>query len=178
MADFNFRLPAGALTSALNEAADDYVKHVFEPRRVECLEAIGELLDEEGYLPDDTTWEVFGDRLQFSTYKDSSNEDLAHYFFEGQIYGPNRPKWDEYEMTIGKNGKPKYVRDEKGRKIGKGEPSEYKTPAGTIKYPKKGQMLKQGVGSPMGVRHWTDAVQEGGALWDEVIDRCEEILRR
>ena len=34
MADFNFRLPAGALTSALNEAADDYVKHVFEPRRV------------------------------------------------------------------------------------------------------------------------------------------------
>lgn len=179
MANFRFSLPAGAITRAIDEGTNEYVKRVFEPRRVECLEAIGELLDDNGYLPDGTTYEVFGDRLIFSTYIDGSDEDLAHYFWEGIVYGPNFPKWDQYLMVPGKNGRMKYARDEKGRKIGVGDPSSYKTPYGWVKYPKPNQYLEgQGVGSPIGVRHWTDAVAEGGDLWEEVLERCKDILRR
>ena len=178
MSNFMFSLPVGAIKDAIDNSANEYVKHVLEARKTQCLEAIGEILDDNGYLPTGTTWEVFGSRLTFSTYKPGSDEDLAHYFWEGRVYGPNRPEWDQYQMTTGKNGRPKYVRDELGRKVGIGEPSKYRTPAGMIKYPKDQYLEGQGVGSSMGVRHWTDAVSEGGDLWDQVIERCGEILRR
>ena len=175
---FRFKLPAGSIVNALDDSVN-YVTHIWKERREECLNEIALILQENGYLPKGTTWEIFGDRLYFSTYMPGSNVDLAHYFWEGQVYGPNIPKWDAYEMEVGKNGRPRYVRDSRGYKIGKGDPSSYRTPGGWVKYPKEGQFLEgQGPGSPMGVRHWTEAVDNGGELFDEVVERCGEILRR
>lgn len=178
MARFEFRLPSGAITSALQEVSDDFVKHVWSARRDECLEEIGQILYEHNYLPSGTTWEVWAGTLRFSTYKPGAKEDLAHYFHEGYVYGPNIPKWEEYvkEPGSGKNRRWRYARDEKGRKIGIGDPSRYFTPPGKVKY-RKDQFIS-GEQEKIGVRQWTDAVMPDGPLFDEVVERCAEILRR
>lgn len=163
MSEIEFRLPSRAIRDALNDTAT-YVQRIADSRRTECLNAIAEVLDENGYLPTGTTWEVWGNLLQFSTYKDNSNDDLAHYFYEGLIYGPNIPVFNEYQ----------YVG---GRRFGVGEPYRFVSPKGKKKY-QTGQYLDQYPGSSMGVQHWTEAVEEDGELFDEVVERCEEILRR
>ena len=162
MSAIEFRLDSRSLRNAIDNSANEYVKHIMEPRRTECLYAIADVLDENGYLPTDTTWEVEGNLLYFYTYKDGSNEDLAHYFHQGLIYGPNIPVFREYTYS-------------NGRRYGVGEPYRYVSPK--KKYP-NGQYLDQYPGSSMGVSHWTEAVEEGGELYDEVVERCKEILRR
>ena len=163
MSTIEFRLPSRAIRNALDDAIT-YVQRIADARRSECLYTIADVLDENGYLPTDTTWEVEGNLLYFYTYKEDSNDDLAHYFHEGLIYGPNIPVFREYE----------YVN---GRRVGVGEPYRYISPKGKKKY-QTGQYLNQYPGSSMGVQHWTEAVEEGGELFDEVVERCEEILRR
>ena len=159
MSAISFRLPTRAIQDVLQQEADDYVKHVMEPRRTECLEAIAEVLESHGYLPNDTTWEVYANQLYFYVLKGENGEDLAHYFHEGWIYGPNYPV---YEV------------DERGNKTLTG----FRSPAGKFKYPIYEMGDRQGPNKPSGVAHWTDAVRENGALWQEVLDACREILRR
>lgn len=164
MSEIEFRLPTRAIKDAIDNSANEYVKHVMAPRRVECLEAVGEVLEENEYLPYDTTWYVENELLYFSVYKDNSADDLAHYFHEGLIYGPNIPVYQEYVY-------------ENGRRYGVGEPTRFVSPKGKKKF-QTGQVLDQYPGSPSGVNHWTEAVMEGGELFDEVVERCEDILRR
>jgi len=164
MSTVTMRLPGRAIREALDNSMNEYVKHIMEPRRTECLYAVADVLDENGYLPKDTTWEVYANQLYFYTFKDDSAEDLAHYFWEGQIYGPNIPTFSQYQYIDGK-------------RWGIGEPTRYFSPKGKRKYP-TGEYLDQYPGSPMGVQHWTEAVEAGGELFDEVVERCEEILRR
>ena len=164
MSAISFRLPTRAIQDVLQKEADDYVKHVMEPRRTECLEAIAEILERHGYLPYDTDWEVYANQLYFYVLKGTNGEDLAHYFHEGLIYGPNIPVFERYEYID-------------GRRIGIGEPIRFFSPKGQRKY-QTGQYLDQYPGSPSGVQHWTEAVEEGGELFDEVVEACREILRR
>ena len=163
MSVIEFRLPVRTIKDAIDNSANEFVKHVMAPRKIECLEAVGEVLEENEYLPTDTVWYVENELLYFSTYKDS-DEDLAHYFHEGLIYGPNIPVFEQYE----------YVG---GRRWGINPPKRFFSPKGQRKY-QTGQYLDQYPGSPMGVQHWTEAVTEGGELFNEVVERCEEILRR
>ena len=163
MSVIEFRLPTRAIKDAIDNSANEFVKHVMAPRRIECLEAVGEVLEENGYLPTDTDWYVENELLYFSVYKDES-EDLAHYFHEGLIYGPNIPVYESYETIH-------------GRRYGVGAIKRWVSPKGQKKY-QTGAYLDQYPGSPLGVQHWTEAVMEGGELFDEVVERCEEILRR
>ena len=121
MAEIEFRLPIRAIKNALDNSANEFVKHVMAPRKEECLEAVGEVLEENGYLPYDTYWYVENELLYFSVWKDNSADDLAHYFHEGLIYGPNIPVFSEYT----------YVN---GRRYGIGEPYRFVSPKGQKKY--------------------------------------------
>ena len=165
MGAFEFRLPVRAIKDAIDNSANDFVKHVMAPRKIECLEAVGEVLQENGYLPTGTTWYVENELLYFSTYKPGSNEDLAKYFHEGLIYEPNIPVYYKYV----------YVN---GRRYGVGEIKRWFSPKGQKKYTTGRYIESQGPGSPTGVQHWTEAVEYGGELFEEVVERCEEILRR
>lgn len=163
MAVITMRLQSKEIRDALDNSMNDYVKHIMEPRRTECLYAIGDVLEENGYLPTDTSWEVYANQLYFYTYK-KDGENLAHYFHEGMIYGPNIPIFNKYEYVA-------------GRRFGIGEPYRFVSPKGQLKHP-TGEYLKQGPDTGIGVQHWTEAVQEGGELFEEVVERCREILRR
>lgn len=164
MSAIEFRLPTRAIKDAIDNSTNEYVKRVMEPRRTECLYAVADVLNQNGYLPKDTTWEVANNVLYFYVNKGTNGEDLAHYFHEGFIYGPNIPIFAAYE----------YV---EGRRVGIGDPIKFRSPKGKKKY-NTGRYLNQYPGSSMGVNHWTEAVEEGGELFDEVVERCEEILRR
>ena len=164
MSEISFKLPVRAIKDEIDNSANEFVKHVMAPRKIECLEAVGEVLEENNYLPDGTTWYVENELLYFSVYMGDSDEDLAHYFWEGQIYGPNIPTFDEYTYAG-------------GRRWGIDPPKRFFSPKGQRKYP-TGRYLEQGPDTGLGVQHWTEAVEPGGELFDEVVERCEEILRR
>lgn len=164
MSQIEFKLPLQDIKNALDYNAETYVQKVWQYRRDECMQAIGEILEEHSYLPTDTYWYVEDNRLWFSVDKDGAKEDLAHYFHEGMIYGPNIPVFREYTYVD-------------GRRVGLGKPYRFVSPRGQKKYP-TGEYLDQYEGSPMGVQHWTEAVENGGELFEEVCERCEEILRR
>ena len=46
MSQIEFRLPTRAIKDAIDNSANEYVKHVMAPRKIECLEAVGEVLEE------------------------------------------------------------------------------------------------------------------------------------
>ena len=137
------------IRDAIQDEAESYVKRIMSGRKEACIEAAGDVLDEHGYLPDGTVWVAYGDECWFSVDK-GTGTDLAHYFHEGIMYGPNF-----------------FV-----KKLG-----EWRSPKDKKKYP-NGKMLNQYPGSPSGVQYWTEAIQPGGPLFNEYIWRCEEILRR
>lgn len=149
MSEISFHVDVRAIRDTLQNEAEDYVKNIWADRKAACINAVGEVLDENGYLPEGTTWEAYGNACWFSVDK-GTDTDLAHYFHEGMIYGPNF-----------------FV-----KKIG-----EWRSPAGKPKKP-NGKYLNQYPGSHLGVQHWTEAVEEGGPLYDEFINRCAVILRR
>ena len=149
MSEISAQVPYRAIQQYLISTSDEYVKHIWAERKKACLLAAGEVLEENGYLPNGTTYEAWGDECWFSIDK-GTGTDLAHYFHEGMIYGPNF-----------------FV-----KKIG-----EWRSPKGKEKFP-NGKMLKQFPRSHLGVRHWTEAVEEGGPLYPELCSRIEEILRK
>lgn len=162
MAEISFKIDVRAVRDKLQDDAGSLVKRIVDARKNACIYAVGEVLDEHRYLPKDTTWEAFNGACWFSVDK-GTKADLAHYFHEGQIYGPNIPIFE---------------RDSQGNKTGK--ILRFFSPKGKPKqviYPMSEHDL-QGIGKPSGVYHWTDAVKEGGALYQELLDKCEEILRR
>lgn len=150
MSEVSVDVNVKAIRDNFQAVSDNYVKHIFRPRKKECIEAAGDVLFENGYLPNGTTWEAWGDACWFSVDK-GSGTDLAHYFHEGIIYGPN--------FFI--------------KKI-----KQWRSPKGEQKKP-NGKYLDQYVGSHLGVRQWTKAlIPPNGDLYDEYMLRCEEILRR
>ena len=149
MAEISIHVPYKELQQELITTSDRYVKRIYQNRREACIMAAGDILEEKGYLPKGTTYEAWGDQLWFSVDK-GTDADLAHYFHEGMIYGPN--------FFI--------------KKIG-----EWRSPKGKQKYP-NGKMLNQYQGSPLGVRHWTEAVANGGPLYEELKMRIAEILEK
>lgn len=151
MAQIEISVPWQQIHNQLKKKKE-YVNHVYWRRRQECILAAGETFEDNGYLPDGTTYEADGDNLVFHVDK-GSNTDLAHYFHEGMIYGPNF-----------------FV-----KKIG-----EWRSPKGKQKYP-NGKMLKQGQWRPAGVYHWTEGIMKNsrrGPLYQEYKMRLEEILLR
>ena len=149
MAEINVNIDVRAIRDELQDSAGSLVKRIVDARKNACIEAVGEVFYENGYLPKGTTWEAWNGACWFSVDK-GTNADLAHYFWEGKIYGPNF-----FIKEIG----------------------EWRSPKGKQKYP-NGKMLKQGVGSNLGVRHWTEKMQKGSPLYQDLLDKCEEILRR
>lgn len=149
MAEIHINVPYREIQRQLVEQSDRYVKRIYQTRKDECLMAAGDILEENGYLPEGTTYEPWNDQLWFSIDK-GTNADLAHYFHEGMIYGPN--------FFI--------------KKI-----NQWRSPKGKSKYP-TGKMLNQYVGSPLGVRHWTEAVANGGPLHHQLEERIAEILEK
>lgn len=149
MSEISFDVDVRAIRDELQAEGGRYVKLISGNRKNACIEAVGDVLDENGYLPEGTTYEAWRNACWFSVDK-GTGADLAHYFHEGQIYGPN--------MFI--------------RKL-----DEWRSPAGKPKSP-TGRYLNQYPGSSLGVRHWTEAVQPGGPLYYQFIERCEEILRK
>lgn len=150
MAEISYSVDVRAIRDQLQNEANDYVTHIWDARKNACIAAAGDVLNDNGYLPNGTTWEAWNGACWFSVDK-GTGTDLAHYFFEGQIYGPN--------FFIKKLG-------------------EWRSPKGKQKYP-NGKMLKQGPNTGLGVRHWTDALRPpSGALYNAYLQRCEEILRR
>jgi len=183
MAAISLQVDFNALRQSLEGAEDEFVKRVWQPRREQCLMAAGDALKAHGYLPKDTTYEVTGgSTLWFSVYKGGSERDLAHYFFEGTLYGPNFPKFEEYETWTDANGKEHYVYDSNGNRVGIGDPIDFKSPKGYgTKHPLDGRPIPhQGQGEVNGVPHWTEylAEEKDGALWSDFRRRCEDILRR
>lgn len=149
MAEIHISIPYREIHQQLVAASEEYVKRIYQARKEACVLAAGDILEENGYLPDGTTYEAWNDKLWFSIDK-GTDADLAHYFHEGMIYGPN--------IFI--------------KKIG-----EWRSPKGKTKYP-NGKMLNQYPGSHLGVRHWTEAVEYGGPLYHQLEERIAEILRR
>lgn len=149
MAEIHINVPYREIQEQLVSASDRYVKRIYQARKDACLMAAGDVLEENGYLPDGTTYEPWNDMLWFSIDK-GTNADLAHYFHEGMIYGPN--------FFI--------------KKI-----NQWRSPKGKQKYP-NGKMLNQYVGSHLGVRHWTEAVAKGGPLYYQLEERIAEILEK
>lgn len=150
MAEISMHVPYREIQQALLDVSDMYVKRIFMPRKKACIEAAGDVLFENGYLPKDTTWEAWGDACWFSVDK-GTDKDLAHYFHEGMIYGPN--------FFI--------------KKIG-----QWRSPKGKEKYP-NGKMLNQYVGSKLGVRHWTEAFNDkSGYMYNLLEERIADVLRR
>lgn len=149
MAEISISVDVKGIRDAIQNKAKDYVQRISQTRKNECIEAAGEVLNENGYLPVGTTWEAWNGACWFSIDK-GTGADLAHYFWEGKIYGPNF-----FIKEIG----------------------EWRSPKGKQKYP-NGKMLNQYPGSHLGVRHWTKALVYGGSLHMQYLERCKEILRR
>ena len=160
MAQIQFSVDVRDIRDSLQNEAEEYVKTIWDKRKFACIEEAGQVLYDNGYLPHGTTWEAFYDGCWFSVDK-GTGADLAHYFHEGQMYGPNIPIFE---------------RDRYGNKTG--SIKAFYSPKGKQKYPIPGKMLNQGPNEPAGVYHWTEAIQENGKLYQEYIDRCAEILRR
>ena len=153
-----------SIRDALQNETNNLVKNIWYTRRIACVEAVGEVLNEYGYLPSGTTWYASGNDCVFEVDK-GGKYDLAHYFHEGMIYGPNIPIFEKYEY------------DANGKKHGVGEIIKYRSPKGKKKKP-TGRYLKQGPYKSTGVRHWTEAIEKDGALYDAYMRRCEELLLR
>ena len=158
MSEISAQVPYRAIQQYLISTSDEYVKHIWAERKKACLLAAGEVLEENGYLPKGTTYEAWGDECWFSIDK-GTDRDLAHYFHEGILYGPNFPIFE---------------RDKYGNKTG--IVSGFRSPKGMPKKPMG--VLDQGIKKPAGVWHWTEAVEKGGPLYPELCSRIEEILRR
>lgn len=152
MGEIYLHVDVYAVRDKLMAEGKNVVQKIWANRKDACINALGEVLDENGYLPHGTTWDVYGDTCWFSVTKKDGHE-LAGYFHEGEIYGPN--------FLI-----------ERGKLKG-----QWRSPKGKPKTP-TGRYLSQYPGSPSGVRHWTEKIKEGGPLYDEYTRRCEEILRR
>ena len=149
MAEVSMNVPYREIQQELLERSEEYVKRIWYQRKKECLLAAGDVLEEQGYLPVGTTYEAWGDQLWFSVDK-GTNRDLAHYFHEGIIYGPN--------FLIGEG--------------------EWRSPKNKEKYP-NGDMLKQGINSPLGVWHWTEAFDDrSGYMYRILEERIADVLRR
>ena len=141
------------IRDAIQNEAQDYVQRLMDRRKNDCIEAAGDVLNDAGYLPHGTTWEAWNGACYFSVDK-GTGADLAHYFHEGIVYGPNF-----------------FV-----KKIG-----AWRSYRGMTKYPVG--FLPQGPGEPAGVTQWTEALVPGSpefnqGLFNEYMRRCEEILRR
>ena len=162
MSELRFNVDVKKIRDEIQDEANSYVKHIWQDRKDACIEAVGDVLEEHGYLPDGTTWEAWNGACWFSVVRDDA--ELGHYFHEGMIYGPNIPIFSDYK-NVG------------GKRIGIGEPIKYRSPKGKPKHP-NGGYLNQYPGSHLGVQHWTKAVEEGGELYGIYEDRCKEILRR
>jgi len=157
--EIHINVPYRDIQQQLVEAGENVVKRIYQARKDACLMAAGDVLQENGYLPNGTTYEAWNDKLYFSVDK-GTNADLAHYFHEGMIYGPNIPIFEK---------------DAEGNRTGK--ILRFFSPKGKPKtaiYP----MRTQGVGKPAGVAHWTKAVEKGGPLYEELEQRITEILER
>lgn len=157
-------VPYRQLQEVLLEMSEDYVKHIWQARKDACLMTAGQVLEEAGYLPKGTTYEPWNDQLYFSVDK-GTDADLAHYFHEGMIYGPNKPI---FELDAEGNRTGNIVR--------------FYSPKGEKKHPIY-RMKNQGPTKPSGVYHWTTALQPGSenfnqGLYNEMVWRMEEILRR
>lgn len=148
MGEISLSVDVRAIRDSLQNEAEDYVKNIWYTRRLACLDAAGEVLNKNGYLPKGTTWEAVGNECQF--YVERGGKDLTHYFHEGLQYGPNF-----FIKQLGEWRSPK------------GKPKRVVHPIYT-----------QGIGSPAGVAHWTYAISEKGPLYAEYVDRCREILLR
>lgn len=105
MGSISLSVDVRAIRDSLQNEAEDYVKNIWYTRRLACLNAAGEVLNKNGYLPSGTTWEAAGDECQFYVEKDG--KDLTRHFYEHEIYGPNF-----FVKKIGQwrspKGKPKY----------------------------------------------------------------------
>lgn len=159
MSEINVSIPYRLIQEVLLEESDRYVKRIYQNRKEECILAAGDILQENGYLPKGTTYEAWGDQLWFSVDK-GTNADLAHYFHEGMIYGPNIPI---------------FKKDANGEKTN--EILRFISPKGKSKQPIY-PMKTQGINKPSGVAHWTDAIKPNGVLFNQLVWRIEEILRR
>ena len=140
------------LRRQLADAGENVVQRLWSSRKYACIDAAGEVLYRNGYLPHGTTWEVMYDGCWFSVEKKDGHE-LAHYFHEGMIYGPN---------FLIKRGKLK---------------GQWRSPKGKPKTP-NGKYLYQEPNAPAGVRHWTEALSTNEDLYEEWTKMCSEILRR
>ena len=154
MAQISFHVPYREVQEVLLEEGENVVKRIWQNRKDACLMAAGEVLEENGYLPYGTTYEPWGDSLWFSVDK-GTNADLAHYFHEGIIYGPN--------FFI--------------KKIG-----EWRSPKGKQKFA-KGPMTKQGIKQPSGVAHWTEYLDPSKSrfnqgLYNQMVWRIANILEK
>lgn len=151
MSTISFNVPYREIQQALLDNSEDIVKHIWQDRKTACVNAAGEVLDENGYLPNGTRWFASGDTVWFVVEKDG--KDLTHYFYEGLVYGPN------FLITRGKLA------------------GEWRSPKNKKKFP-TGDYLNQYPYAPSGVRHWTEALDENGDLRYEFEERVGEILRR
>jgi hypothetical protein len=144
----SYNVNVNEVRDKLQNAAEDYVKHIWSARRRACVEAAGDALNAHGYLPSGTEWDAVGNNCEFYVEKNGAN--LTHYFHEGIQYGPNF-----------------FV-----KKIG-----EWRSPANKPKKPIHA-ITTQEQYSPAGVAHWTRAFEHDGALLADFEARCAEILRR
>ena len=154
MGAISIDVPYREIQQILLEESENYVKRIREQRRYDCLMAAGDVLDENGYLPNGTVYRPVGDELVFFIDK-GNGVNLANYFHEGWIYGPNF-----------------FV-----KKLG-----EWRSYKGRTKEPEH-EMDKQGQYMPSGVAHWTEALVPGSDMFDksvynQLVWRIEEILRK
>lgn len=159
MAEISVAVPYKLIQEVLLEESDRYVKRIWKDRKEACILAAGDILQENGYLPKGTTYEAWGDQLWFSVDK-GTNADLAHYFHEGIIYGPNIPI---------------FKKDANGKKTN--EILRFISPKGKLKTPIY-NMRTQGPNKPAGVAHWTDAVKPNGKLFNQLVWRIADILEK
>ena len=55
MAEISIHVPYRELQQELVAVSDRYVKRIYQKRREACIMAAGDILEENGYLPNDTT---------------------------------------------------------------------------------------------------------------------------
>lgn len=159
MAGIHVTVPYKLVQEVLLEESNDYVKRIWQKRKDACLMAAGDILQENGYLPNGTTYEPWNDGIYFSVDK-GTNADLAHYFHEGIIYGPNIPI---------------FKKDANGKKTD--EILRFFSPKGKLKQPLY-NMRTQGPHKPAGVAHWTDEIRPNGKFFNQLVWRIAEILEK
>ena len=150
MSAISFTIDVHAIRDAIQDEAGSYVKHIWDERKRACIEAAGEVLDENGYLPEGTIWVASGDECWFYVEKDG--KDLTGHFYEHEIYGPNF-----------------FV-----KKLG-----EWRSPKGKKKFPTGRYYTSPKLGVRHWISGLIDEDSgKEGPLYAEFISRCEEILRR